>query len=98
MATTRALTNIFRAIGAADLESARSAALELCSLEDKQGHRSAARQLRGALNGTTGSVPVTVNAAPFMSAALLKVESPLPLIDMSLTAAQRQTLTAIAGE
>jgi SpoVK/Ycf46/Vps4 family AAA+-type ATPase len=66
MTTTRALANLFRAIGAADLSRATTLASRLCDLEEEKGHRSAARLLRGAL-GAKNSAQHGSLSAPHIS-------------------------------
>ncbi len=50
MPTTKQLADLFRAIGAHDLNVAAGVAEQICRSEEKKGHRQAARQLRGALS------------------------------------------------
>src|SRR5207245_178532 len=50
MATTKKLAELFRAIAASDARGAAVIAAQICSLEEKKGHRLAARLLRGALH------------------------------------------------
>ena len=53
MATTRQLVELFRAIAAEDMDAASAIAAQVSKSEEKNGHRAAARLLRGALNGSS---------------------------------------------
>jgi SpoVK/Ycf46/Vps4 family AAA+-type ATPase len=51
MTTTTKLTELFRAIAAGDVDAAADVASQLVKAEEKKGHTTVARMLRGALSG-----------------------------------------------
>lgn len=106
MATTRKLTELFRAIAADDLAGAASVASQICEGEEHKGHRSAARMLRGALhpNGISSSQSDTLGllpqqtAAGVLSAALVSLPAEPPLGDVVLVPSARRLLESIVAE
>lgn len=106
MATTRKLTELFRAIAAENLSRAASIASEICAGEEQKGHRSAARVLRGALNPNgkpsakldTPSLSHQYTAAGILSAALASLPAEPPLGDVMLVASARRLLESIVAE
>lgn len=106
MATVRKLADLFRAIAAEDVGSATAIAAQICKAEENQGHRSAARLLRGALhaNGRSGShtdTPrgvETSNGATLLSTALVRLPADVPLQDVVLTPSVRKELDGVVLE
>lgn len=106
MTTTRKLTDLFRALAAEDITSATALAEQLCALEEQQGHRGVARQLRGALhangNGhsSSGSPRVTSpgDTASVFSTALVRLNEPRRLAEIVLTPKARHDLNQIVLE
>lgn len=106
MPTTRQLAELFRAIAGHDADSASRLAAQICAVEEKKGHRAAARQLRGALqaNGSTAQRhnPVPRGEAPnsvgIASAALVRLEDEVSLADVVLSPAARRELDVVIRE
>ncbi len=103
MATTRVLADLFRAISAEDFSRASSLANDLCKAEEKRGHVSAAKLLRGALKGTSvsGRVSagdVTNQADNLLSSALVRLQSPENLDSVVLTSSVRSVLNDVVAE
>lgn len=105
MTTTRKLTELFRALAAEDIRSANAIATELCRLEEKKGHRTVARQLRGALtaNGNSHSPNsrMTIDTrerANVFSTALVRLDVGRRLADVVLTQAMREELNSVIAE
>jgi SpoVK/Ycf46/Vps4 family AAA+-type ATPase len=96
MATNRILADLFRAIGTQNLNSASAAAMELCKAEEAKGHYTAARQLRGALNGTSGIA--APQGASIVSAALVRVPDPPKLDGVTLPHTARNLLEEVVAE
>jgi len=87
MATTRKLAELFRAIAAEDVSGAAAIAAQVCKAEEQRGHRTAARLLRGALqgNGHIGLGDSQPIGAGILSAALMRVAAGRRLSDVVLT-------------
>ncbi|TVS20850.1 MAG: ATP-binding protein [Planctomycetaceae bacterium] len=106
MATTRKLADLFRAIAAEDLFGAATIASEICKGEERKGHRSAARVLRGALhaNGTSHAVPETARLPDqqtiggLFTTALTSLSPEPALDDVVLTPSARRLLQSIVAE
>ena len=106
MATTRDLLDLFRAIASEDISVATTIASEICEVEEQKGHKSAARELRGALlkNGANGRRSTTTemaanrNAAGFLNSALVNLSPDVTLSDVELTLALRKELDAVINE
>lgn len=103
MTTTRKLTELFRAIGSEDLSGASAIAAELCLLEERKGHRSAARQLRGALSGGQPPRQNGISAPPasngnLMSTALVRLNDGPQLDDVTLPSRVRAELDEMIEE
>jgi SpoVK/Ycf46/Vps4 family AAA+-type ATPase len=105
MTTTRMLTDLFRAIGAEDFNAASSIAESLCKAEEKKGHRTAARLLRGALKGTGVSSRAShdrfkeiSSATNFLPAALLRLKGQTDLESVVLSSAVRLDLKSVITE
>ncbi len=107
MATTRRLADLFRAIAAEDLSGAASIASEICKGEERKGHRSAARVLRGALhaNGASHAVPKTARLPDNQQAigglfttALASLPAEPPLDEVVLAPSARRLLQSIVAE
>ncbi len=102
MPTTRKLADLFRAIASEDVTSATAIASQICKTEEQKGHRSAARQLRGAL-GAIGSSTAhigspTRNGANVVTSALVRLETESELRDVVLAPSARRGLDAIVHE
>ncbi|MCG3180471.1 MAG: ATP-dependent zinc metalloprotease FtsH [Phycisphaerae bacterium] len=105
MATVRKLAGLFRAIAAEDLASASAIATEICKAEQRQGHTTAARLLRGALHpngraltqaeGPPGPFP---GSTGFLSTGLVRLAPDVQLQDVVLTTKARQELQAVILE
>lgn len=106
MPTTRKLQDLFRAIASDDMGSATTIASQICQNEERKGHRSAARALRGALlrNGVNGShphadeAPTHQNGAGFLNTALVKLSADVSLSDVVLTPPCRRELDSVIAE
>ena len=106
MATTRNLAQLFRALAEKDVSGAAAVAAQICKSEEKKGHRSAARLLRGALhaNGNGASHPAEkVNGEPsngtmLTSSALVRLSADGHLKDVVLVPAARRELESVILE
>ena len=107
MATTRNLASLFRALAADDVGKAAEVAAQICKGEDRKGHRSAARLLRGALYASNGSATLNGHAphtngsstgAGILSTALALLPADVELADAVLTPAARRELEAVVLE
>jgi SpoVK/Ycf46/Vps4 family AAA+-type ATPase len=106
MPTTRKLSELFRAIASDDFTRAASVAAEICKAEERKGHRSAARLLRGALhsNGVSASRSDRLNFqshasnAGILSTALVSLPAEPSLQDVVLVPAARRLLDSILTE
>jgi SpoVK/Ycf46/Vps4 family AAA+-type ATPase len=107
MATTRRLADLFRAIAAEDLSGAASIASDICKGEERKGHPSAARLLRGALhaNGAPHAVPRTAPLPDNQQAigglfttALASLPAEPPLDKVVLAPSARRLLQSIVAE
>jgi len=106
MATTRNLAQLFRALAEKDVSGAAAVAAQICKSEDKKGHRSAARLLRGALhaNGNGAShLGEKAHAEPpngtmLASAALVRLPTEVQLKDVVLAPAARRELESVILE
>ena len=102
MATTRQLTDLFRALALDDLRSARIIADGICRSSEEAGHRSAARALRGALsaqrNGRRSPAGVGAQVASIASSALVQLRSDKTLNDVTLASNIRAQLTEVVSE
>jgi AAA+ superfamily predicted ATPase len=101
MTTTRKLVDLFRAIGAEDLPGAIDHARQLSDLEEKQGHRGVARQLRGALNGHGSGASTSLVApsvASFYSTALVRLDATASLADVVLSSKVRRDIEGLLSE
>lgn len=105
MTTTRILADLFRAITAEDFGRASVIAGEVCKAEEKKGHRSAARLLRGALQGTSnGLAPILGRASDalagqsFLPNALVRLREPTRLESVVLSPSVRVDLDNVMAE
>lgn len=106
MPTTRSLQDLFRAIASDDMGSATTIASQICQNEERKGHKSAARALRGALvkNGVNGKHPHIAetashqNGAGFLKTALVNLSTDVPLSDVVLTSEPRRELETVIAE
>ena len=106
MATTRKLAELFRAVGSEDFSAAAIAAGQICKSEEKNGHRAAARLLRGALNATRNGLPTNgfshpysdVQSAGIVTSSLVRLESNTPLNDVFLVNSIRRELDDVVLE
>jgi len=95
MATVRKLAGLFRAIAADDLAGASAVASEICKAEQRQGHGTAARLLRGALhaNGlyprTDGAQALAAASPGLLSTALVQLPADTQLRDVVLAPTRR---------
>jgi len=106
MPTTRKLAELFRALATEDVGSAITIAAQICKGEDEKGHRTAARLLRGALNGG-GNVAPNGNphralegqkGAGILSTALVRLPADAKLADVVLSSTARRELEGIVLE
>jgi Cdc6-like AAA superfamily ATPase len=99
MTTTRKLTDLFRAIGSNNIEKASDVAASICDLEEKKGHTTAARALRGALKGNS---LITARAEPgqqmFVSGGLTRLPPSRPISEVTLTASTRSAVAGVCQE
>jgi SpoVK/Ycf46/Vps4 family AAA+-type ATPase len=106
MATTRKLVELFRAIAAEDFNGAAAVAAQVCTSEEKKGHRGAARLLRGALNAHRNGSPTNgyahrqseFQSAGVVSSALVRLKADSRLDDVFLTKAVRRELDGVIAE
>ena len=100
MATTRKLAELFRAIAAEDISGATAIAAQVCRAEEQRGHRTAARLLRGALqgNGNTAQGHTQPGAAAMAHPALVRLAAGRRLEDVVLTRPVRSELQNIILE
>lgn len=102
MTTTRKLAELFRALAMDDLSGATAVAEQLCKLEERKGHRTAARQLRGALHA--GRSNGSAHAAQFndrgdlFSTALVKSDESRTLSSVVLNGEARAELENVKLE
>jgi SpoVK/Ycf46/Vps4 family AAA+-type ATPase len=92
---------LFKAIAAEDLFAAKSAAIQVCKAEESNGHRTAARQLRGALlsgNGASSGLPSPTQPGGVMSTALVRLTDAKTLSDVVLAPSARAELNSIIAE
>jgi SpoVK/Ycf46/Vps4 family AAA+-type ATPase len=99
---TDQLLKMFQAIAASDLQRSRDIAMQICADEERKGHLTAARLLRGALsnarrnNGTSLATPAQ-SALP-VSSALARVQKSVRLSEVELKTKWRQALTELVDE
>ena len=107
MPTTRQLVELFRAIAAEDMDAASAIAAQVSKNEEKNGHRAAARLLRGALNGSSKlsshngrvhSAMHPVETAGVLSAAVVRLKDARGLADVVLSPATRIDLENVVLE
>lgn len=106
MTTTHKLIELFRALAAEDIKDARAIAAQLCENEEKKGHRTAARLLRGALNangkssvsnGHPRSIPLA-EGGNVLSTALVRLKETKGLADVVLAPSVRTELEGVILE
>jgi SpoVK/Ycf46/Vps4 family AAA+-type ATPase len=104
MATTRRLIELFRSIAADDFTSAKDVAAQICQTEEQRGHRSVARQLRGALadkshngNGKQSS-GLPSSGIAISSGALVRLATDVSMADVVLPSRSGQELREIVLE
>lgn len=106
MATTRKLAELFRALAASDANGAAIIAAQICALEERNGHRSAARLLRGALhaNGIAARKQnrpgndQPLSEGGIISTALSRLAADVKLSEVVLSPAARRELEGIISE
>ena len=104
MATTDRLSKLFHAIATRDWDGVEFGAAEICREEEKKGHRTAARLLRGALhpNGNVSSgasAPPTGAELSFVAdAALTPIMHSVLLSDIELKPRWRDELEEVVRE
>jgi SpoVK/Ycf46/Vps4 family AAA+-type ATPase len=107
MPTTRNLAQLFRALAEKDVSGATAIAAQICCSEEKKGHRSAARMLRGALHSITGVHPSDAKGKPeidpstgttFASAALVRLSAEVPLKEVVLAPVARREIQSVILE
>jgi AAA+ superfamily predicted ATPase len=100
--TTRKLVDLFRALAAEDVSGARALADQIAKVEERKGHRSAARQLRGALHSNavaaSPSGPLVHERANILSAALVQLTQKTSFGDITLQPSVRAELVNIVQE
>lgn len=106
MPNARQLAEIFRAIAEHNVDSASRLAAQICSAEEKKGHRAAARLLRSALQ-SNGSVirkqvstfrAESANGLGIASSALVRLANDVTLSNVVLSPAARRELEWIVCE
>ena len=106
MASTKQLTALFRAIAAENVGGAAEIAAQICSQEEKKGHHTAARTLRGALSATRNggrastkpSYAGIVNGSATATAALTRIPTDVRFSSVTLTTFARQELESLVLE
>jgi AAA+ superfamily predicted ATPase len=105
MATVRKLAGLFRAIAAEDIASASAIATDICKAEQRQGHRTAARLLRGALHPNGRACPqpegpqgLSPTSTGLLSTGLVRLAPDVQLQDVVLTPTAKQELQAVVME
>jgi SpoVK/Ycf46/Vps4 family AAA+-type ATPase len=106
MASTKQLVALFRALAAENLGSAAEVAAQICNQEERRGHHTAARMLRGALNATRSGGTGTqrrpslehANGASILAAALTRIPAEVGFRDVTLSAEARRELESLALE
>jgi SpoVK/Ycf46/Vps4 family AAA+-type ATPase len=106
MSTTKKLADIFRALAVDDLSAAKSAARELCRLEEEKGHRTVARLLRGSLTASARGASVREeslisrndNSFGVLSTGLVQLKDKRDLAEIQLTDKNRTELEHIVLE
>ncbi len=106
MTKTTKLVQLFRAIATQDIDAANSIASQICEGEERSGHRTAARALRGALQG--GAISPKPDQLPrpsaekngnsFLTSAVVKLAVDVPLSDVVLAQAARRELENVVAE
>jgi AAA+ superfamily predicted ATPase len=104
MASSKQLTALFRAIADENFGGATEIAAQICQQEEKKGHLTVARMLRGALNasrngGTSHKEPPAIpNGSSVISSALTRVSSGARLDRVTLHNDTRQALEGLTLE
>jgi len=104
MASNKQLTALFRAIAAENFGGATEIAAQICQQEEKKGHLTAARLLRGALNASRNGVashkahPLVPNGSSVISSALNRVSSGVVLDRVSLPNAAMAAIEGLVVE
>jgi SpoVK/Ycf46/Vps4 family AAA+-type ATPase len=106
MATVRKLAELFRALAVDDVSSATAVAKQICKAEEQNGHRSAARLLRGALgaNGNGAQIEKPFRSAEtsassnLFTTAMVRLSTDTALTDVVLTSASRKELDGVVRE
>lgn len=93
---------MFQAIAASDLQRSKEIAMQICSEEEKKGHLTAARLLRGALkesksmNGS--ALSTSLHSVMPVSGALSRVEKSVSLDEVELKPKWRRALNELVYE
>ncbi|WP_431096820.1 AAA family ATPase [Polaromonas aquatica] len=102
MTTTRILANLFRAVAEADVPLATSIANDICKEEEKKGHHSAARLLKGALRGkkyqSVQKTPEVFDGQSFLPTALVRLHQQITMDSVVLTQQVRNELNDVMAE
>jgi SpoVK/Ycf46/Vps4 family AAA+-type ATPase len=107
MPNTRNLAQLFRALAEKDVDGAAAIAALICSNEEKKGHRSAARTLRGALHAinsgdasnTRGLSPIEPTIRSTLpTSALVRLPAEVQLGDVVLSPAARAEIESVILE
>ena len=107
MPTTRKLADLFKAIAAENISDANTIATQVCRDEDRRGHRTSARILRTALNGSGTNYlaakklvggSISEQSGSFLSTGLMRLQDPKQLAEVELPQSVRDELEMVARE
>jgi AAA+ superfamily predicted ATPase len=104
MASTKQLIALFRAIAAENFGSASELAAQICRHEEVKGHHTAARMLRGALNGSRNGLAAhrtpspLANGSGIISTALTPIPTNLTLSSVILSNGAREEIENLIRE
>ena len=106
MASTKQLAALFRAIAADNVSGAAEIAAQICDQEEKVGHHTAARMLRGALNASRNGGSDAKkrphsehgNGASIITTALTRIPTDVVFAGITLSNTARQELESLVLE
>ena len=106
MASTKQLTALFRAIAAENVGGATEIAAQICDQEEQNGHHTAARVLRGALNASRNGHSDAKkrpysghdNGASIITTALTRIPTDVRFAGVTLSNSARQELESLVLE
>jgi SpoVK/Ycf46/Vps4 family AAA+-type ATPase len=106
MSNTKKLADLFRSLAVDDLSAAKSAAREICRMEEEKGHRTVARLLRGSLIASArgasvreeSSISRNDNSFGMLSTGLVRLQDKRNLAEIQLTDTNRTELENIVLE